>query len=75
MLKLAAKDHLKYARAVVRSWESRVHFDAGALSEPIMLLNLFRAYLKGTEGLDRPQERLVEAENGVYPRGNPLETY
>eukprot|EP00913_Durusdinium_trenchii_P011813 g11095.t1 len=43
----ALKDHLKYARAVMRSLESRSHFDQGALSEPIMLRNLFRAWLKG----------------------------
>ena len=28
------QDHLKYARALAKSFESRWHFDGGALSEP-----------------------------------------
>lgn len=46
-MSIVIKDHLKYARAVMRSFDSRWHFDAGALSEPIMLRNLFKAWLKG----------------------------
>ncbi|CAK9077177.1 unnamed protein product [Durusdinium trenchii] len=32
-MSIVIKDHLKYARAVMRSLESRSHFDQGALSE------------------------------------------
>ena len=46
-MSIVIKDHVKYARAVMRSLESRWHFDAGALSEPVMLRNLFKAWLKG----------------------------
>eukprot|EP00439_Symbiodinium_sp_Y106_P070764 s14_g12.t1 len=44
---MVIKDHLKYARALAKSFESRWHFDGGSLSEPIMLRNLFKAWLKG----------------------------
>ncbi|CAJ1328822.1 unnamed protein product [Effrenium voratum] len=46
-MSIVIKDHLKYARAIMRSAETRWHFDQGALSEPIMLRNLFRAWLNG----------------------------
>ncbi|CAJ1400986.1 unnamed protein product [Effrenium voratum] len=33
-MSIVIKDHLKYARAIMRSAETRWHFDQGALSEP-----------------------------------------
>ena len=44
-----SKDHSKYAQAVLHSAETRRHFDAGALSEPVMLRNLFVAWLRGLD--------------------------
>eukprot|EP00931_Biecheleriopsis_adriatica_P024385 TRINITY_DN1520_c1_g1_i2.p1 TRINITY_DN1520_c1_g1~~TRINITY_DN1520_c1_g1_i2.p1 ORF type:complete len:3371 (-),score=1236.43 TRINITY_DN1520_c1_g1_i2:41-9523(-) len=46
-ISMVIKDHFKYSRAVMRSFESRKHFDGGALSEPIMLRNLFKTWLDG----------------------------